>query len=237
MHEPPPADGAEDLLGSVLYRFADESTVGRIQRRYVHYFTETGARSVLDVGCGRGIFLGLLADAGIDAVGVDSNAEAVAGCIRKGHTRVFVADAVNYLQQCVSKGEQFDGVFCSHVVEHMDGPEGVRLLGLLCDVVAPGGRVLVATPNVMNLWTWTRTFWADPTHVRPYPRLLLEALLEAKQLEIHASFDDRFTRRAIGGWRGLLRLPADVLMLGTSPFQGGDSIVVGQRPVSSTELG
>ena len=46
------------------------------QRVYVDDFA--GAAPVLDVGCGRGEFLSLLREAGIDARGVDADADMVA---------------------------------------------------------------------------------------------------------------------------------------------------------------
>ena len=228
------ADTDDDaLLHSALYRFADPGATATIQSRYVRFFADVGAKTVLDVGCGTGVFLGLLADAGIQAVGVDSNPDAIEQCRHRGHDQVAVEDAMAYLERARTEGRRFDGVTLSHLIEHFAGPAGVRLLSLACDVVAPGGRILVATPNVANLRTWTHVFWVDPTHVRPYPRALIEALLADKQFEIVASFDDALTRRAIGGWRGLLHIPRDVLALGTTPFRGGDSVVVGQRTVAA----
>ena len=46
------------------------------QRPYVDDFRD--AAPVLDVGCGRGELLGLLRDAGIDASGIDADADMVA---------------------------------------------------------------------------------------------------------------------------------------------------------------
>ena len=131
-----------------------------------------------------------------------------------------MSDALDYLVECSERQERFDGVFCSHVVEHLPGPEGVRLLTLACDAVAAGGRIVVATPNAANLWILTDVFWSDPTHVQPYPRRLIEAVLTTNGLEIVKSFDNPMTRRAIGGVSGLFHMPADFLRLGASPLHG-----------------
>jgi 2-polyprenyl-3-methyl-5-hydroxy-6-metoxy-1,4-benzoquinol methylase len=222
-------DADDSVLQQILGQFADPDWKTRVQRRYVRFFSDIGARTVLDVGCGPGLFLRLLSEAGIDAHGVDSNPEAIEQCRRDGHERVTQSDAVEYLATCRNRGQRFDGVFCSHLVEHLPGPEGVRLLRLASEVLASGGRLVVVTPNVANLWMLSQVFWIDPTHVRPYPRRLLEAVMAVAQLDVVASFDDGMTRRAIGGWKGLLQLPGEMLRLGRSTFSGGDSVVVGQQ--------
>src|SRR3989304_2047551 len=51
-------------------------------RDYVPYFPKDGM--VLDLGCGRGEFLELLREEGIEAAGVDSNAQMVDICLDKG---------------------------------------------------------------------------------------------------------------------------------------------------------
>jgi 2-polyprenyl-3-methyl-5-hydroxy-6-metoxy-1,4-benzoquinol methylase len=222
------SDRAATVLANVLYRFADAHWVETLQRHYVPWFTDIGAQTVLDIGCGRGLFLELLRNAGINAVGVDSNAAAVEQCRARGFGRAETSDAKDFLRNCVRRGERFDGVFCSHIIEHMDGRDGVELVSLAAQVLNPGGRFVVVTPNTRNLEVATENFWMDPTHVRPYPRRLLEALLQAAELRLVASFEDAATRRALGGWRGSARLLGDLAMLGTSRLRGYDSVVVAE---------
>ena len=66
-----------------LYEFgASEDAVRYLQRRFVQRFK--GCSPVLDIGCGRGIFLSLLRDAGIEAVGLDHADEAAEASRRHG---------------------------------------------------------------------------------------------------------------------------------------------------------
>src|SRR6185369_16987369 len=66
------------------------------QRPYVDDFQD--AAPVLDVGCGRGELLGLLRDAGVEARGVDADADMVAYARGDG-LDVEQADALAYLER------------------------------------------------------------------------------------------------------------------------------------------
>ena len=57
-------DRGNEVLGRILYRFADADWVMQVQRPYVQFFSDIKAHRVLDVGCGRGLFLTLLREAG-----------------------------------------------------------------------------------------------------------------------------------------------------------------------------
>ena len=71
------------------------------QRPYVDDFRD--AAPVLDVGCGRGELLGLLRDAGIEARGIDADADMVAYARGEG-LEVEQADALAHLEQIPDAG-------------------------------------------------------------------------------------------------------------------------------------
>src|SRR2546421_7355315 len=88
------------------------------QRVYLDDFREAGP--VLDIGCGRGEFLTLLREAGVEARGIDSDADMVAYARGDG-LDVEQADLVEYLQR-LDDGS-LGGIFMGQVVEHL--PPGV----------------------------------------------------------------------------------------------------------------
>src|SRR5439155_7123934 len=71
---------------------------------------------VLDIGCGRGEFLELMRDSGVEARGVDLSEESVAICRSKGLT-ADRADLFDYLRDLPDRA--LGGIFCAQVVEHL----------------------------------------------------------------------------------------------------------------------
>jgi|SRR5882724_1454138 len=173
-----------------LYEFGGtEDLVRRAQERFVTHFCSSGP--VLDIGCGRGVFIELLAAAGIEALGIDHSQESVTACRKKGLT-VYCEEAGDYLRR---NPEKFGGIFCSHVIEHMDYDDAMRFLELCRGALEPGGKLLLITPNPEDLSIIAEIFWLDPTHVRPYPKKLLLRMLDA------AGFENILDEQYLGSWK------------------------------------
>jgi O-antigen chain-terminating methyltransferase len=121
------------------------------------------AAPVLDVGCGRGEFLSLLAEAGIDAKGVDLDADMVAFCRGEG-LDVEEGDALAYLQG-VEEGS-LGGIFAAQFVEHLEPAPLTGFLALAAQALRPGGVMVLETINPLSLFA-LRNYFADPTHAQP----------------------------------------------------------------------
>ena len=148
--------------------------IARGQRFYLDFLRDLPG-PVLDVGCGRGGFLGLLKSAGVEASGVESNPVSVEACRKAGHA-VESADAFAALAN--RPAGKLGGVVAFQVVEHWP-PEGIfRFLQQARRVLAPGGVLIAETVNADSL-SALRSFWLDPTHVRPVPAEALRFLAEA----------------------------------------------------------
>lgn len=217
---------ADDAMTEFLFPFADGDVVARIQRGYLRFFA--GAKTVLDVGSGRGIFLRLLRDAGIAGVGLDASASTAAAVAAEGF-RMVVGDATGAAARLAEAGERFDGVFCSHLIEHMQPTEAIALVRSLAALLAPGGRLVVVTPNPRCPEVVGHSFWLDPTHVRPYPRELIERIGTGAGLAVEASFDDPATRH-LGGVLRRARRRLTAALTGVDPRPPMDSVVVLRRP-------
>src|SRR5262245_41552501 len=146
---------------------------------YVPFFDVPGP--VLELAPGRGEFLGLLREAGIDAVGVDNDEGMVRAARAAGH-RVELGDALEHLHAAAPGS--LAGVFCAHFVEHLPTEAVRRLLAGVRRVLVPGGRFVAATPNAACYSVLSHDFWRDPTHVRFYDLPLLEFLCLEAGLEV-----------------------------------------------------
>ncbi|HET9264264.1 MAG TPA: class I SAM-dependent methyltransferase [Vicinamibacterales bacterium] len=135
-----------------------------------------GARDVLDVGCGRGEFLELLAGAGISGRGIDLNHEMAELCRARG-LDVTEADAVTYLSGLPDAS--LGGLFAAQVVEHLQPAYLLRFLELAFHKIRPGGRIVLETLNPACWVAFFDSYIRDITHVWPLHPDTLEYLVLA----------------------------------------------------------
>ncbi|MGH3018205.1 MAG: class I SAM-dependent methyltransferase [Gaiellaceae bacterium] len=131
------------------------------QRPYVDDFRE--ATPVLDIGCGRGEFLSLLREAGVEARGIDADADMVVYAGGEG-LDVEQADAVAYLEAL--DDSSLGGIFAAQVVEHLPPATLVRLLELATAKLRQGGLLVAETINPLSPLA-LRSYFADLTHAQP----------------------------------------------------------------------
>lgn len=141
--------------------------------------TAAGAAAALDLGCGRGEWLEILREVGIEARGVDLDADAVADCTSRG-LAARREDALEALR--AAPDASLDLVTAFHVVEHLAFPQAQALIAEALRALRPAGLLILETPNPENLWVGSHRFYLDPTHDRPVPPELLDFLAE------HAGF-------------------------------------------------
>jgi SAM-dependent methyltransferase len=133
---------------------------------------------VLDIGTGRGEWLQLLADAGIDAYGIDTNAVAIERCRRRG-LEVVHGDALAHLAGLPDAS--LAAITGFHVVEHLESFNAlVELIDQAVRVLRPGGLMILETPNPDNVIVGASLFYQDPSHHRPVPPRLLEFVMSRR---------------------------------------------------------
>lgn len=131
---------------------------------------------VLDLGCGRGVFLQLMQRHGIPAIGVDVDGNMVAYCREQG-IRAEESNAFDYLRQ--QRDGNLGGIFCAHVVEHLPRTRLMELADLCWRKLEEGAAVVWITPHGGSLAPLHATFYKDLTHTRPLHPDLLAFILEA----------------------------------------------------------
>jgi glycosyltransferase involved in cell wall biosynthesis/SAM-dependent methyltransferase len=150
-----------------IFRGSEEQIRER-QERYAPIFRD--AAWVLDLGCGRGEFLDMMRDHGIEARGVDLDATMVERCASKGHA-VVLGDALSYLRE--QPDASVPAVFAAQVIEHLPHAVLNDLLALLVAKLAPGGVAVLETVNPHSPPA-LKAFWTDTTHQHPlFPEVSL----------------------------------------------------------------
>jgi O-antigen chain-terminating methyltransferase len=177
--EAAPGEAAPALSAGVYSLFEERfrgspDEVAEKQRSYLPLLRDLPG-PVLDVGCGRGELLRILAGEGIAASGVDINPIAVAGC-RKDGLDVEEGDGVAALSR--ETAESLGAVVALQVVEHWNAATTFAFLREARRALAPGGVLIAETINTDSL-SALKAFFLDPSHVRPVPADALRFLAEA----------------------------------------------------------
>lgn len=155
-------------------------------------FTPRPGETVLDVGCGSGVFASHLASYGARVVAIDANPDAVAYA-----QRTFGREGVEFrrglLDELDLEPGRFDRATALEIVEHVYPEQVHALFAALRRALKPGGRLLVTTPNYRGLWPLVE--WAAdrlaPTaqmdasqHVTRFHRARLRSALTRAGFEI-----------------------------------------------------
>lgn len=108
----------------------------------------------LDIGCGQGGYLLAARELGWDVLGVEPSPSHSA----TGREHFELRIEPGYFDATRYGDRRFECVLLSHVIEHMYDPNA--FLESVLSVVAPGGSLLVVTPNAAaNVARWTGRYW------------------------------------------------------------------------------
>jgi SAM-dependent methyltransferase len=149
--------------------------------RYLPVFA--GASDVLDVGCGRGEFLGLLREQGIRARGIDVNRAMVDACRDAGLDATH-ADALSYLQGLPDGS--LGGLIAAQVVEHLEPRYLMALIETAFAKLRAGAPIVLETINPTCWSAFFDSYIRDLTHVRPvHPDTLKFLVMAAGFADVH----------------------------------------------------
>jgi SAM-dependent methyltransferase len=121
-----------------------------------------GGLDVVDMACGEGYGVEVLARRARRVTGVDANPEAYEHARRK-----YARPGVRFVRDLVeSYGEPCDAVVFLQTIEHVQDPEAV--LRHFRDLLRPGGRAYVSTPNLLTLAPPGAEKSDNPWHLKEY---------------------------------------------------------------------
>jgi SAM-dependent methyltransferase len=155
--------------------------------KYLRFFENKNA--VLDLACGRGVFLELLTEKNIPSVGVDIEESFTTALKNKGFT-VFNDDAINFLK---NSKDSFGGVFSSQFAEHLSVRKLNLLINLVFEKITEGSFFVMETINVKSLSVFSNSVFKDPSHVSPiHPDFLIFLFEEAGFKDVSLIFSSEF---------------------------------------------
>lgn len=190
--EPPVRPGTGFGYESYAFAQRDHVLLQAMQQGMLPHFE--GCHQVLDVGCGTGVFLDLLARAGVGASGVERNPQSVAYARALG-LRVDEADALAFLAE---RTAAYDGLYCSHFVEHLPFDVVCLLVERCARALAPGGVAVLTFPDPESIRSQLLGFWRDPEHVRFYHPDIIEVLARTHGLALEFNSQRSPGRKVVG---------------------------------------
>lgn len=158
----------------------NEEEVKKQQSRFLPYFQEKGKGKILDLGCGRGEFLELCRDNGIETQGIDLNEQMVEICRDKG----LDCQKGDILESLAERPDKtLGGIFSSQVIEHLSPAQLKKLIELAYFKLAPGGHIVLETINPASVFALVQIYFLDLTHQKPIHPQTLKFLLESSGFE------------------------------------------------------
>lgn len=157
----------------------DSEIIKKRLEDYLEYYKDK--EKVVDLGCGRGEFLQLLSEKGIQAEGVDTNETMVKHCKEQG-LNVSKQDCLEFLKK--QKKESLGGIFASQLVEHIDRNTLYHLITTAYNKLEKDGVLILETVNPLTLGVFCYGFYIDPTHTIPVHPAMLRFMAEEAGFEV-----------------------------------------------------
>lgn len=138
-----PRDAALDVYGS--YYSGGSYSDDRLKWTFDTFIIQLSPANVLEIGCGDGILLGLLANRGIRAQGVDASSTGITRCLQRG----LQAQCLDVSSETLPFSDsEFDLVVSLETFEHLMNPH--YALQEVRRVLRPGGTFICSIPNPLT---------------------------------------------------------------------------------------
>jgi SAM-dependent methyltransferase len=157
------------------------------KRNYLSVMPQNRDAVILDLGCGRGLFINACRMAGYqNVIGVDISPSNIEYCKKQGYECV-EQDAQKYLAE---HRDVFDVVIWNDMIEHLHKDEIINILISLKSSLRDGGKVIIKTLNAANPYTGVIGRYMDFTHEISFVDFSMRELLNAcgyRNVEVRGS--------------------------------------------------
>ena len=162
------------------YKFTTD--ISYIYRKDIHKLLAN--RKVLDLGCGTGEYLKYF---GEGSLGLDISPRNIAEA-QKANLNVKLFDFNNP----IALGEQFEYVFFSHVLEHLESP--INFLRFINKSLVEDGKLIISVPNENSLiHLFYPYFTGDGNHLYSFSEKNLKELLTVAGFRVDLVIYDYYT--------------------------------------------
>ncbi len=149
------------------------STRRNVETEILPHLDDSGSE-VLDIGCGQGTVVGILADQGFHATGIDISPEQVEIARSRG-INVILGDYVDYLDL---RKNYFSAVIAIDLLEHLSKDEILVSMDSIQQALKPGGKFICRAPNALSPLSG-RIVHGDLTHENAFTPSSVKQLCKA----------------------------------------------------------
>lgn len=148
--------------------------IRQYDEEFLKFTNANPSMSILEIGCGTGIFSRYLLKKGFTSVVcLDSDERLAPTLTNLEPFQVIFEDAERYLSS-ISKKRTFDLIILHDVLEHLPLEKACAIFKALHKVLKKGGRILIRVPNLSSPWG-ARLFYGTFDHITAYsPDRVLE---------------------------------------------------------------
>jgi SAM-dependent methyltransferase len=186
VHNVPDEKALDAIYGANAYYDLPDESLERIrqenQRRLKSLMDFGAHRTILDVGCAKGLLLDDAQAMGYQTYGTELSQSNVDVCVQHGHKviRGYVRDIA-----AISEGG-FDVITCLDVIEHVEYP--VEFLAELTALLSKSGILVISTPNysgiIAKLLKHRDPFIIPPEHLNFFTLQGMKFLFDKRGLKI-----------------------------------------------------
>jgi SAM-dependent methyltransferase len=151
-----------------------------IRAKRIKKYVKSG--KILDIGCGRGIFLNEMRKKGYETYGTEISEIGAKYVKEVLKLNVFIGP----IEEIKFPDNSFDIITIYHVLEHLPNPS--RTLKEIQRILKPGGLLVVSVPNIQSLQSKIfKTYWFHldiPRHYFHFNLQSLKKILPSEKLDV-----------------------------------------------------
>ena len=180
----------DELLRKMLLDADYAHRMGRhdLHAQLLRWLTPGTHQRILELGCGPGKYVGLLANNGFDVTGVDPYAFPTWDELQ-GRDNVRMMSGV-FGESLPFPDRSFDAVVCLSALLYFEDPH--KGLEEMKRVLKPGGRLVIRTVNRLNFYTTRTGRRLDPESKQLYSPDELQSLVRAHGFRVEHRFTHGF---------------------------------------------